>query len=58
MELPYLAGLVGYWDEKGEEKQSLEKVVAGLQNRYDDNMTTQHPAVSGLWSFALGAQLR
>ena len=55
MELPYLADLVGYWDEKGEEKQPLEKVVAGLQHRYDDNMTTQHPAVSGLWSFSRSA---
>jgi hypothetical protein len=51
-ELPYLDGLVGYWDQDATVKQSLLAVVGNLNGDYNDNMGRQYSAVDGLRSFA------
>jgi hypothetical protein len=54
-ELPYLDGLVGYWDQNATVKQSLLIVVGNLNGDYDDNMGRQYSVVDGLRSFARSA---
>jgi hypothetical protein len=51
-ELPYLDGIVGYWDQDATVKQSLLVVVGNLNGDYNDNMGRQYSAVDGLRSFA------
>lgn len=57
LELPYLTDLVAYWNQNETVKRSLQDVVSGLKNHYNDDMRTQYPAISGLWSFSRSAPL-
>ncbi|KAJ4294917.1 hypothetical protein N0V88_005156 [Collariella sp. IMI 366227] len=47
-ELPNLQDLVGFWDQEGAQKTSLLQIVKNLQHHYNDDMSTQQPAILGL----------
>lgn len=53
MELPYLSGIIGYWDEKQTEKTSLLDVISRFRDQYVDMMSHQYVAVETLYSMSL-----
>ncbi|KAK4461524.1 hypothetical protein QBC42DRAFT_203416 [Cladorrhinum samala] len=53
VELPNLAGIVGYWDESRTVRSSLLEVVGKLRRQYVDVMAAQYPVVLTVHQTAL-----
>ncbi|KAM0228386.1 hypothetical protein ACHAP5_011950 [Fusarium lateritium] len=58
LQSPYLAGIVGYWDEKQIEKTSLLDVATRLRTQYVDMMSKQYPVIEDLYTTSLLQQTR
>lgn len=58
LKLPYLSGIVGYWDDKATDKASLLDVVAKLRRQYVDMMSEEYPVIETLFTTSLLQQTR
>ncbi|KAI1496683.1 hypothetical protein F5X99DRAFT_424351 [Biscogniauxia marginata] len=53
LELPYLSGIVGYWDEKQTGKTTLLDVVTKLRRYYVDMMSAEYSVIQDIYTTSL-----